>query len=272
MTQPIVINREAHEHAGYTSLTDYQFAAKTNLVPVVGAELPSVMQHMALAFQQFVSAGQTRYILVAIQSFEPKHNLFVHPDGQWLLGYKPAYYREFPFTLLAAEQPNQLQLAIHQDWFRSSLDKADQAFYKNGNLTEHMNTVVKFLSETMKSRLATMAHCRSLQEAGVIQPWAIRFNASDEKGAAQSRELTGLFHIDIKALQALPAEQLASLSRTGALDVAYAQRLSEARLKDLSHLQEAHQRLLEQAKTKDKPVTEINFDNLYGESDDLFSF
>jgi hypothetical protein len=203
-----------------------------------------------------------------MQSLAPGQNLFLHPDGRWLVGYKPAFYREYPFALRAAEKPNQLKLSIIKDYIHPAPAENATPFFTDGLLSEHLQSALKFLGETTQSRLNTLAICQQLQAAGVISPWDIVFDAQD----STQKVLKGLYHIDMKALMALPADQLGALNKSGALEVAYAQRLSEPRLKDLAQLQDVHQRLLEQAKTNGKTAPEVNFDKLFGESDDLFSF
>lgn len=268
----VVINRDLHANAGYCPPTDFKFASSSHLVPVVVAELPTVIQYMTLAFQQFTTGGQTRFMLVAIQSYEPNQNLFLRPDGQWLLGYKPAFYREFPFALQPTNNSNELQMAIHEKWFRENPSESEQKFFVNGELTKHMQAAAKFLSETMKSRIECIAHCRSLYESGVITPWDIPFKGFDDNGSATNLTLKGLYHINKKALQELPADKAALLNQSGALEVAYAQLLSEARLKDLSELQDVNRRLREDVSAKDAKASEVNLEKLFGESDDLFSF
>jgi hypothetical protein len=40
---------------------------------------------------------QDSFFLIALLSLTPKTNLFVAPDGRWLGGYVPSYFRGYPF-------------------------------------------------------------------------------------------------------------------------------------------------------------------------------
>ncbi|MCP5207416.1 MAG: SapC family protein [Hahellaceae bacterium] len=267
MSEYVFIRRDEHEKSGYLPLANYSFAASNSLVPIINIELASVIQHMPLAFQKFGVEGEERFNLVALQSFEPNQNLFLHPDGRWLVGYKPTFYREYPFALRPGEKPNQLQLVVAKEHLHNAEGERAVPFFKDGVMSSHMQDVLKFLGETTQSRLNTLAICQSLHEAGVISPWEIVFDGAE----GTQKVLKGLYHIDMKALLALPADKLAALNKSGALEVAYAQRLSETRLKDLTQLQEVHQKLKEQGKDNGK-AAEVDLDKIFGESDDLFSF
>jgi hypothetical protein len=64
-------------------LANYQFAAKEALASIVLAEVIHVGSWMPVVFIE--EAG--RYVLMAMMSSMPGHNLFVGPDGEWLGGY-----------------------------------------------------------------------------------------------------------------------------------------------------------------------------------------
>jgi hypothetical protein len=91
-----VVSREHHGGKKWLRFKGYAFAAAEALVPIVGAELARAALSMPLA----LSEQSEGYTLVALLSPIPGRNMFVGPDGRWLLGYVPAWYRSYPFRLL----------------------------------------------------------------------------------------------------------------------------------------------------------------------------
>jgi len=267
----VAIQRSLHLNAGYTPVTDLSFTAGMTTVPLMKEELPFVIQHMAVAFQKRTVGSETLYELVGLQSMSPGKNMFLTPEGRWFSGYMPAFYRAHPFALRSAEQGNQLQLSIKSDCINDQPAETDLRFFEDDNtLTPRMQEIAKFLAESLRSRDVTLKLCKALVDANLIEPWPIKFTGPDENNKPQAKTLEGLFHIDVQALKRLPAEQLAVLNSSGALDIAYGQLFSELRLKDLAALQTAQEEL-QQPKTR-QGVAEPDLDELFGNKDDLFSF
>lgn len=86
----------------------------------------------------------------------------VAPDGRWLGGYVPAYFRSYPFRLLRQQNTDQTVLCVDTD---SGLvvegDVAGEDFIgPDGNISPALKQVVDFLDETERSRRTTDASMR----------------------------------------------------------------------------------------------------------------
>jgi len=273
MASYVAIQRSMHQNAGYSPVVDLSFAAEMTTVPLLEEELSHAIQFMCVAFQKRASVEGDVYELVCLQSFKPDTNLFLLPNGRWLGGYKPAFYRSYPFALQPNNDSGHLELCIKSDCINFESSDNDLAFFeKDLSLTPRLQGLVKFLSDTVQNRNETLALCKALQEADLIVPWIIRFTEQDESGNPQTRELEGLYRIDGKALKVLSSDKLASLNKTGALRLAYGQQFSESRLRDLSTLNTTYQKLVEQQSRQNVPVPEPDLDKLFGDDDGLFSF
>ena len=271
MTKYIAIQRSAHLDAGYSPVTNFSFTAEMATIPLLKEELLNVIQHMCVAFQKRNNGSEEFYELVGLQSLSPAKNLFLLPDGRWLGGYKPAFYRAEPFALLPGEQDDQLQLCINSDCINPEPADSDERFFDEDKaLTPQMQKVVEFLTESMRSRGVTLSLCKALQDANLIVPWPISISEPGGENKSQEKTLQGLYHVDSDRLKILPAEKLAALNTSGALSLAYAQLFSEARLKDLAKLQTAHRNLQQQQAQQNSP--EPDLDELFGTKDELFSF
>ena len=273
MANYVAIQRSIHKDAGYQPTTNFKFAAHMPTVPLVAEELAHVTQHMAVAFQAIHPGTEhERFELVGVQSIVPNKNLFVVDDGRWLTGYRPAFYRSHPFALLTNPETQQIEMSIDSDHVVENPDEnTPRLFDEEENLTKQLRKTVEFLGKTLQNRNKTMELCRELQDAGLIKPWAIKFSSSDKDGESQIRTLQGLCHIDTNALKALDGEILTKLNQSGALELAYAQLLSEPRVSGLGTLANVHQKLEAKAKQQDT-AAEIDLDDLFGDNDEMFSF
>lgn len=273
MSNYVTIRKSEHAKAGYTPVTNFNFAEKMPTVPLVFEELPFVIQQMSIAFVKRDTRAGEQFSLVGLQSLKPDLNLYILPNGKWLGGYKPAFYRAQPFAMMPDEKGERLHLSIMKDFLRESPADTDPRFYdENGELSEKTQSAVKFLGETLRSNQLTTNLCNALHAAGVLVAWPVAFKESDEEGKEQNLVLEGLFHVDADKLKGLPADQLELLNKSGALQLAYAQLLSESRLNDLAQLKLAQEKM-RAGSGKDLPVSaDQDLDSLFGKKDDLFSF
>ena len=111
MPQFTPITGESHAGKNWRRPPNFAFAAGEAVVPLVGAELAHAVVTMPIAF----TAEADRYRLVALLSLVPGKNLFVAPDGKWLGGYIPAFFRGYPFRLWRQEGSETAVLCIDQD-------------------------------------------------------------------------------------------------------------------------------------------------------------
>jgi len=112
---------------------------------------------------------------------------------------------------------------------------------------------VDFLKQCVQNKQVTQTLVNQLAEHNLIQPWDLKSRGLDD----DPKPVKGLYHIDEPALKDLTPEYLSALAKSGALAVAYAQLLSEARLQDFA----------ERFAARNQPPTA----DLFGE-DDMIKF
>lgn len=273
MANYIAIQKSIHKDAGYAPTTSFGYASHMATVPLLKEELAQASQFMAIAFQAFNTGTPNEcFELVGVQSIAPNRNLFVTPDGRWLTGYKPAFYRSHPFALITNPETKEMEINIDKENVIDEPGDNDSRFFdEEGNLTEQMRKVAEFLGQSLRSRGQTLELCRELQEAGLIAPWSIPFTHTTENGEKQQRSLQGLSRIDPNALKKLDSEILTKLCRSGALDIAYAQLLAEPRAAGLSTLASVHSKMDEQ-QAQAKATPEVDLETMFNDDDELFSF
>lgn len=210
----------------------YLFAEKDSVCPIVLQELPNAMANMPIAFMPV----EDKYALVAVQGLTPETNLFVDANGDWLGKYIPAGYRSYPFVLASTSGDGEnLVLCVDEDSGLVDGDEADQDFFnKEGELSERMQEVMKFLSEGHNGMLAATRICQQLQELNLFKPWTLQIQL--EKG---SHKVDGLFCIDEPAFNKLSDDAFIELRKTGAVAVVYSHLLSMQQMNNLADATQA---------------------------------
>ncbi len=263
MARYVALSKSIHRHMGLVP-AGLRHALTQTAVPVVAEELPQLMPTMALAFVPS-SVNKSEFELVALQSLQAGLNVYVHTDGRWIGGYQPAWYRAHPFKLLLDETGKRKVVCVDEEAasFQPQADEgATRLFDDQGELTQRAKDTITFLEKLDKATSLTQILVNQLHKADVIAPWQITVrNPESEKG----QQVSGLYHIDEKALKALAPELLSELVKTGALSVAYSQLLSEHRLKGL-------ERLYQLRNAAEQQNQEMDLEELFEGDEDDFTF
>jgi hypothetical protein len=212
------ISKETHIDKSWTRFTSYNFAARSNLVLLVGAEAAKACHAFPMAFVK----EQNRFSLVAVLSPAPGTNMFVASDGRWLGGYVPSAFRGYPFRLAKAEGKEQLVLCVDEDSGLIRDDKTAEPFFDDqGRLSKPMQDILDFLARIEENRVLTGRAVAALADAGVIAQWLLKIKDGDRE-----QPVKGLYKIDEAKLNSLADDLFLKLRKAGSLPIAYAQLLS----------------------------------------------
>ena len=236
MARFVVVSREAHAQKVWRRFANAQFAANEALAPIVLAEVVHVGSWMPIVFIE--EAG--RYVLMAMMSPVPGHNLFVGPDGEWLGGYTPSSLRSHPFRLVRREGSEQMTLCIDENsGVIGDADEAGEPFFAaDGKPSSSISTTVEFLRQIEADRVATDLATASLAAAGVIEPWPLEVAVGGKTAPTK-----GLHRINESALNRLDDETFLKLRRTSALRLADAQIMSLGQIARFAQLIRLRQQL-----------------------------
>jgi hypothetical protein len=230
------VSHERHAAQRWPRPRNFLHRAKDATVPIVTAELAKIVPSGPIAF---IQTGQ-RFQLVALLSITPGKNMFIGPDGRWLVGYIPADIRSYPFRMLMPEGGTEPILCIDEDCKLLTGDsKEGESFFDaDGSIAPALQQVLNFLGEIERSRVATQLAVGSLQQASLIVPWPIKIQTAKGEQA-----LDGLFRVDEAAMNALSADIFEKLRAVGALVIAYAQLFSMNQLSVFRTLAELQTKL-----------------------------
>lgn len=257
------LSKERHLSAGWVSPTNYNHAKSTNVIPVVGAEVSQLLPFFPLAF---LKTDSDRFQLVALLSLRAGVNVFVNPQGKWVVPYTPSMLRSYPFNLAANGTGGYVLAAdtSSEFFFESEHAGTQPVLNQDGSPSDALQSVMSFMQARIAQQTITDKAVQALFDHGLLESWA----AEDDDQVKHA--VNGVYRVNESMLKSLKGEALEALSQSGAIGIAYAQLFSLARLKDLKVRQAHHEQL-----NTSKPLEEkMDLDKLFdGQSgNDVFSF
>ena len=251
----VPINRKIHAQKGWSQWNSHEFVSERNAIPLVGAEMARAAMLLPIAF---IAQGND-YHLNALTSLEPRRNLFINDEGQWLGTYVPTALRAYPFALANTEDGQRLLCFDEASGLMKDCGEGVIRFFDDdGEISVELAKVRDFLTSIDQNRVLTEKACQLFSQFEILEPWTITGKSGDGEVKIQ-----GLFRIDEKALNKLDGERFLELRAAGALTIAYLQLLSMTNLPLLGRLAEAHvQRASEMAEIMAESFMPADSDDL----------
>ena len=157
--------------------------------------------------------GRDTVTPVAVFGMKPGENLFVTPDGKWDAPYVPAMLRAYPFTMARIEGSDRWAMVFDNTWEGMSRTEGLPLFNEQGEASELLNGVHKFVQDLESDLERTRQACAALLEMKLLKP--MRFDATLQNGEQLS--VDGFMTADEEAIGKLPDAQIASMYRNGLL-------------------------------------------------------
>ncbi len=191
---------------------DFNFAANVNSVPLMAVEMTAAAAEYTIVF-----AGDDQNVMpVVILGLEGTRNYYVGEDGNWTADYIPAFVRRYPFVF--AQNENQFTLCVDEEWSGCNREgKGQRLFDENGERTDYLNRMLKFLEESQAHFVRTQTYCNHLKELDLLEPMKADFTFP----GGEKKSLGGFLAVNRDKLKALPAEKLAELAKTDELELTY---------------------------------------------------
>ncbi|MBC8355465.1 MAG: SapC family protein [Planctomycetes bacterium] len=196
---------------------DFGFASNVNSVPLMAVEMTAAASEYTIVF-----AGNEEAVApVVILGLEGTKNQYVDDDGKWTADYIPAFVRRYPFVF--AQQENTYTLCVDEDWDGCNKDdKGERLFDKEGERTEYLSRMLKFLEESQAHFVRTQTYCQHLKELELLEPMKADFTLP----GGEKKSLGGFMAINRDKLRNLPGDKLAELAKTDELELTYIHLLS----------------------------------------------
>jgi hypothetical protein len=197
----------------------YEFAKHVNSIPLVAVEIPHAAREYTIVF---AAAGDTVVPLV-ILGMKDDENLYVSEQGGWSADYIPAFVRRYPFVFSETSEGTQFTLCIDESWDGCNQEgRGERLFDEQGERTPFLERLLSFHSDYQRNAQRTKDYCNKLKELDLLDPKEATFTLANGEKA----KLGGFMAVSREKLNALPAETLSELAKTGALELTYAHLLS----------------------------------------------
>lgn len=210
--------------------TNFNFAGKTNAIPLLVEEFP-----LAAAYYPIVFADGPLPVPAAVVGLKNDDNLFIGDDGAWVTGaYLPAYVRRYPFILMDDPDNKQFVLCIDE---KTDLMKEDGEFplFEGEQPSTFTKSAMEFCAALRQQGDATDEFVKALKEHELLIP----NNAEIATPDGNRFQLSGFLIIDPKKFDALPDSVILQWRKKGWLGLVYAQLLSSHRWQGLVDLMAA---------------------------------
>jgi hypothetical protein len=197
-------------------------------VPLVVAEFGPAAMNYAIVFGQ-ASDG---VVPAAVLGVRDQENIYVKADGSWDAPYVPAFIRRYPFVFGADQKAEVYTLMVDESFpgFNQS-GKGERLFDSDGEQTAYLKNVMAFLSDYQAQTDATTAFTKTLSELNLLEEAEAHLPVPSDP----ERRMRGFLIINRDKLRALPADKLAELNKSGALELIHLHLFS---MMNLGRLQE----------------------------------
>lgn len=208
------ITAQRHRDWSLETRTNYEFANRSNWVPLAGTEFSAAAADFPIVFL----ASEQDVQPVVLLGVKPDENLYLDEQGKWSTKYIPAFVRRYPFAFSKSKGDDKFTLCIdelYSGWNKEGRGKT--LFDSTGEGSEFLNKMFRFVTEYQRQYDATLAFCRKLKELDLLEPMTARFKMPSGKNA----QLTGFLAIDRDKLKTLPGDKFSELAKTGELELIY---------------------------------------------------
>jgi hypothetical protein len=210
----VPISKEQHGNWSVKATGDYSFARDSNSVPLMAVEFPAAAVEYPIVF----AGSDDSMMPVAVLGAQSHENAYVDGEGGWDAKYIPAFVRRYPFVFTKNEDGSRFFLCIDEDYPGCNQNgSGERLFDSDGERTQYLDSVVRFVQEYQAQFARTQAFCNKLMELDLMEPMQARFNLPTGK----SLSLTGFLAVNRDKLKALPPEKLSELARTDELELIY---------------------------------------------------
>jgi hypothetical protein len=228
--QVVPINPQRHAGKKIKEITGFGFSSNFHIAYVTTHEFVRASAIYPLVFIEDKEKDQFRP--VALLGLDAGENLFVDADGKWQASYIPAIIRRYPFALSQAEGDRYL-VCIDEGSELISDTEGAPLFNENGEPTEVIENVKRYLSELQQMDVVTQDFCQFLASNNLFVPLNMRVRQADK-----FKNISGCYVINEERLNNLSDEKFLELRNKRYLPALYAHLTSLAQVERLVSLKD----------------------------------
>ena len=227
----VPVNKIRHAHKRIKQIQGFGFAANFHIASVMVHEFARAAATYPVVFLEDKALDGFRP--VALLGLDSGENLFVDASGKWQASYVPAIIRRYPFALAGAGEEGKFTVCIDEGSPLVSDTEGVPLFDENGEPTEAIENVQRYLGELQQMDAFTRGFCNWLAEHNLFIPLNMRV-----RQAEQVKNITGCYVINEERLNNLSDERFLQMREKRYLPAAYAHLMSLAQIERLMTLKQ----------------------------------
>ena len=220
---PLDKNKHNDTHVKITG--SFAHAKDTHLAAASLREYAQIASCMPIIFIKDPKSDTTHSI--AMLGIEQGVNLFFQ-DDKWSGHVVPLNIQRYPFDV----RPDGDKLGVFIDENSDLIGTEGEPLFTDGEPSPYLDNRQKLLSELANSEMATRDFLKKIEELDLLDSIVIRVQYVN----GQQRNINGMQTISEKRLQALDADTIADLHKSGYLGAIYAVLMSLGQLNRLVQL------------------------------------
>ena len=218
-SNPAPLNADAMKTLGMVKAEKpFAFVRVANAVPLAVTEF-----HLAALRMPVIFSGSDFFPL-AVMGVRQDENLFVRDDGYFDVDiYIPAFIRRYPFVLAKDGEMDRMIVCIDRD-ADSVAENGETPLFVNGEPSEFTKQAISFCSDYEVEIERTRHFVADLKRFDLLELMKSMFTppTAPDAPAAEPVMLAEYYGVSEEKLNALSAEDLVELQKSGALKQIYA--------------------------------------------------
>lgn len=227
--QVVPVNKDRHAKSRVRINSDFRFAANFHLAYLTAHEFVRAAATYPLVFLE--DKGEDAFRPVALLGLDAGENLFVNDRGGWDAAYIPAIIRRYPFALSKSADADRYLVCIDEASDLISDSEGAPMFDEQGQPTQVIENVKKYLSELQQMDQMTKEFTRFLAHNNLLTPLSMRVNAAD-----QVRNITGCYVVNEDRLNNFSDAKFLEIRSKQYLPAIYAHLISLPQIERLAGL------------------------------------
>jgi hypothetical protein len=222
----VPLNKEHHAKTKIKDIKDFNFSAEHHIAYITMHEFARAAAIFPIVFLE--DKQNNTFRPVVMMGLNQGENLFVSADGKWNASYVPAILRRYPFALVPNGDSGQYVVCIDEASDLVGEKEGASLFDEQGEPTEVVNNIKKFLSELQQMDILTNHFCSFLAENNMFIPLNMKIRENEVE-----KNLTGCYVINETRLNGLTDELFLSIKNKSYLPAIYAHLISLAQTERL---------------------------------------
>ncbi len=215
------LNKEQDKEMKISPVMNFKFAKQTHFMPLSVDEIKEACKHYPILFLKETKEGKDVAALpVCLLGIKEKENLFVNKPGDWDSGrYIPLAIRAYPFSVM---QTGEVFSLVFDYGYEGIDEKNGKRFIDDkGELNEFGGNIIDFVKKTYQGLDMAKNTAKIIMDEKLLKPVDIGLEKEGQK-----YRISGLFQVDIEALNALKDDKLLLIAKSGALNMIYGHLIS----------------------------------------------